>query len=169
MTLYEISVQYQEFLQMVEEGEIPEEAVADTLEGLDGVFEEKADNIACYIKNLRAEAAAIKEEASALNERAKAKSNRADSLQGALLAAMISTGRKEIETTRNRMRVRLNPPCVAIPDVEAFILWAAANDKDGYLSYAPPKPDKLAIKAALDGGAEIPGVTLERRQSLTIR
>ena len=52
MTLYEINQTYQEFFDKVESGEIPEEAVSDTLESLDGEFEDKADNIACYIKSL---------------------------------------------------------------------------------------------------------------------
>ena len=62
MKLYEIKNTYLDFLARMESGEIPEEAVQDTLEGLEGVFEEKADNIACLIKTLNAEASAIKTE-----------------------------------------------------------------------------------------------------------
>ena len=58
MTLYEIAQDYQIFLEQIEAGEIPEEAVEDTLDSMAGEFREKADQIACVIKNLRAEAAA---------------------------------------------------------------------------------------------------------------
>lgn len=169
MTLYEISAQYQEFLQLVAEGEIPEEAVADTMEGLDGVFEEKADNIACYIKNLRAEARALKEEIDALKERMEGKAHRADRLQDALLWAMQGSGKEKIETARNLLRIKKNPPRVAIEDEAAFAGWAQANGREDYLRYTPPSPNKTAIMEALKGGAEIPGAALERGQSLVIR
>ena len=55
MKLYEISDEYNQFLQAVEDEEVPIEAVADTLEGIKGEFNEKADNIACMIKNQEAE------------------------------------------------------------------------------------------------------------------
>ena len=69
MKLYEISNEYNQFLQAVEDEEIPIEAVADTLEGIKGEFNEKADNIACMIKNQEAEMLAIKAEKDALNKR----------------------------------------------------------------------------------------------------
>ena len=62
MKLYEISSQYNQFLQAVENGDIPIEAVSDTLEAIEGEFEDKADNIACLIKNKEAEMLAIKAE-----------------------------------------------------------------------------------------------------------
>ena len=53
----------------------------DTLDSMAGEFREKADQIACAIKNLRAEAVAIKEEEAALYLRRKAKEIQADRLQ----------------------------------------------------------------------------------------
>ena len=46
MKLYEIAAEYQAFLDAVEAGEIPEEAIGDTLDGIVGEFDQKADNIA---------------------------------------------------------------------------------------------------------------------------
>ena len=50
MNLYEISADYQRFQEQVESGEIPEEAIADTLEAIEGNFDDKVDSIACIIK-----------------------------------------------------------------------------------------------------------------------
>ena len=64
MNLYEISVDYRRFQEQVESGEIPEEAIADTLEAIEGNFDDKVDSIACIIKSLLAEAKEINEKRS---------------------------------------------------------------------------------------------------------
>lgn len=50
MRLYEISQEYVQFLRMVEDEQIPQDAIADTLDSIKGEFEVKADNIACVVK-----------------------------------------------------------------------------------------------------------------------
>ena len=62
MKLYEIANDYLALLQAIDEGEIPEEAIADTLEAIEGEIEFKADNLACVLKTLNAEVSAIKAE-----------------------------------------------------------------------------------------------------------
>lgn len=55
-TLYEIAGDYLRLLEMLEEEEsIDPQAFANTLEGIEGEFEIKADNYARIIKELRAE------------------------------------------------------------------------------------------------------------------
>ena len=53
MTLYELGEQYRALLEMSED-EIPEDVLADTLDGLKGEIEAKADGICCLIKELSA-------------------------------------------------------------------------------------------------------------------
>ena len=48
MTLYELTGEWQQVLSMMEDPDVPEEAVRDTLEGLSGEIEEKADGYAIY-------------------------------------------------------------------------------------------------------------------------
>ena len=74
MSLYEISQKYSMFLDLVEKSEIdgdgvPPEALKDTLDSIDSEFEEKADAMACVIKNLNAEIAAIAKERKELRTR----------------------------------------------------------------------------------------------------
>lgn len=157
MTLYEIATQYQDFLNKVESGEIPEDAVADTLEGLDGVFDDKADNVACVIKSLNAEAMAIKEECDKLAERKKAKENTAQRLKDYLSVQMIALGKTKLETARNVLSFRKSEAVVIVGDVPEKFLKVKTE------------PDKTAIKAALKSGEDVPGAQIEQREGLVIK
>ena len=47
MKLYEIAEQHRQLLDLIKEGEIPEEAIADTLECVEGELNAKAESIIC--------------------------------------------------------------------------------------------------------------------------
>lgn len=168
MKLYEIKDEYLNFLQMVEDGEIPEEAIKDTLEAIEGAFEEKADNLSCLIKSLNYEADAIKQEAKALTERARIKQNRADFLNNYLFGCLKALGKTELETPRNYLKIKNNPASVFCTDEMQFISWAQTN-AENYLNYAAPVLNKTAIKDALKSGAEIPFVELKQGEKLHIK
>lgn len=114
MNLYEISADYQRFQEQVESGEIPEEAIADTLEAIEGNFDDKVDSIACIIKSLLAEAKEIKSERDSLDGRMKQKQKTADRLTKSLKDEMLFSGRTKVETPRNVVKIRNNPPSVEI-------------------------------------------------------
>mgnify|MGYP001124589741 CR=1 FL=1 len=60
LKLYELSDDYLQALDaLTAQVELPPEAIADTLEGLTGAWDIKALNVARYVRNLEAEAAAI--------------------------------------------------------------------------------------------------------------
>lgn len=75
MKLYELSTTFLQLFEQLEEmqeqenSESLQEAWFDTLEGIEGEFENKAENIAIYIKSLLAEAKGIKAEEQALRAR----------------------------------------------------------------------------------------------------
>ena len=168
MKLYEIEQSLLELLQAIERGDIPSEAIADTLESVEGDYNTKIDNIACYIKSLRSEAFAIKHEADALTERAKAKQNHADRLKQYIFDSMTKLNKDKIETTRNALQIRNTPPAVKISDESAFIEWAQAN-KDDLLDYKPPTIKKTAVKDYIKVGNTIVGVTLEGGKTVVIK
>ena len=99
MSLYQLAKEYQALYEQIDE--IPEDAFADTLEGIQGEFNEKADNIACFIKSLKADADGIKAEATALKEREASKRAKADRLRAYLLEQMQAIGTRKIESPRN--------------------------------------------------------------------
>lgn len=169
MTLYEIAQDFLALMQDIENGNIPEEAVKDTLECVELAFEDKADNIACYIKNLNAEAAAIKAEEEKLAERRKSKEKEAERLQSYLADMLQRTGFDKVETARNKITFRKNPPKVVFADEKAFIDWAVSNDKSYYLNYGKPTINKTNVKDAINGGEAIPGAQIISEQRLQIQ
>lgn len=164
MTLYELSEQYSQLLEAIENGEIPEEAIADTLEGLTGDFDEKADNIACIIKNELAIADRIKYESDQMYERMSTHKNRAKFLKEYLSQQMQRAGRKKIETARNCISFR--PSTRTVIDNENDFVREYPDYCKQDITY---KIDKTAIAAALKSGQEINGAHLEQRQNIQIK
>jgi hypothetical protein len=165
MTLYEIKEIYLYLLKQIEAGEVPEDAISDTLEAVEGDFNDKADNVACYIKSLQAEADAIKNEMDKLSERMKTKQAKADQLTKYIYSQMVASGIKKIETPRNLLQIKTNPPSVDV--VEGFVDWAKENANE-LLSYKEPTPDKTKIKDALKS-SEIPYCAIKQGERLVIK
>ena len=105
MNLYEIKEEFLELLDAIENGEIPDGAIADTLEGMKGEFDEKIENTACYIKNLKAEADAIKAEENSLKERRQVKEHQIERLKNGMMECMSHLGIKKVEGARARVTI----------------------------------------------------------------
>lgn len=159
MTLYEIDSAIMECVND-ETGEIVD---FDRLDSLEMLREQKLEGVALAIKNLTAEAAAIKDEEQKLYDRRKALENRSDGLKRWLSDTL--DGR--FETPRVSCRFRKSAKTVV--DDNKFCAWAISHDRDDLLIYTPPKPDKKRIKAAIEAGESIPGVTIESSLSLSIK
>lgn len=140
----------------------------DTLEGIEGEFDNKAENIAAYIKALLAEAKAIKIEEDNLRNRRKKCEKSAESLKTYLLNSMQVTGRKKIDTPRAVISLRNNAPSLVVDNELDFISWAEKNN-DTLLKYAMPEIRKADIKKLIKSGEEIPFVHTEQNVSLTIK
>jgi hypothetical protein len=166
MPLYKISKRYFEFLQKCENGEVHDEALHSTLESLDGEFNEKADSISCFIKNLNAEAEAIKKEIDALKERRNTKRKCADRLAEYLKSQMEFIGKTKIETARNKITIRKNPDSVLLG--KDFLIWAREN-ADGFLKWKEPEPDKLKIREHLKNGGKLEHAELIQTSRLEIK
>ena len=166
MKLYEIAADYQRFIEAVENGEIPEEVIADTLESITAELEDKADNIACLIKNLTAEAGAIKAEEENLSSRRKTKENQIKRMKEYLSDVLQKSGFTKLETARNKISFRKSES-VGIEDETAFIKWAAEHN-ESFLTYKDPTINKTEIKKALANGEEIAGVSIECKQNIQI-
>lgn len=168
MKLYEIGEEYRAFLAAVEAGDIPEDAITDTLEALDGAFEDKADNTACVIKELLSEAEAIKAEVDALNERAKTKKAHADKLHRYLFAQMKAMGKTGFESTRNKLTIKKTPAACVIEDEAELVKYLQDKDMDNLVKYEAT-PKKAEIKKLVQDGTEIPGVSLQTEERLYIK
>lgn len=160
--LYDLSADYLAALDALAEIEdLPPEVIADTLEGLAGAWEDKALNVARYVRNLEAEAAAIDEAKKRMEARAKATANQAAHLKAYLKAEMKRTGLKP-KAPDLALRLQNNPQSVAIDD--------AALIPDEYrLTETVETILKAEIGAALKAGEVIPGARLVRSQRLVIQ
>lgn len=168
MTLYELMSGYKNFLTAVENGEIPEEAIADTLEAIEGDIDEKIDNIACVLKVLSAEEKAIKDEMNRLEERLKIKANAKERTKAYLSDMLLALGKTEFESPRNKITFRKTPGKVVVADEKAFIEWAIAND-DSLLTYGKPSINKTSIKMAIEDGKKINGAEIVVSQSMQLK
>lgn len=145
-----------------------EKAWFDSLSMLEGLFEEKAENIGAWIKELNGEAEILREQEKAFAERRWVKERLAERLKTYLVEQMNAVNLKKIDRPMVKMYIRNNPESAQFADEKAFIAWAKEN-ADDLLRYAEPEIARTKVKEYLQAGHEIEGVTLERSQSVIIR
>lgn len=167
MKLYEIAETYNRFVQAVEDGEVPEECIEDTLEAIQGELEDKVDNIACLIKTLNAETAAMKEEKKNLEARMKSKANLAEKLKAYVSETMRNSGINKIETVRNKLSFRKSTS-LFIENEDEFIAMAI-TENEMLLRYAKPEINKDVVKDYLKNGVVIPGAEMKENYNLQIK
>ncbi|BED91705.1 MAG: siphovirus Gp157 family protein [Candidatus Azobacteroides pseudotrichonymphae] len=166
MKLYEISNVFNSLLEDYENELMSHEIFEEELNLINCEFEEKADNIACYIKNLEAEQLAIKNEVDSLNKRRITKFKTLERLKDYLKKEMQFIKKDKIESSKNKITIKKNPPSIEIDD--GFIIWAIKNDEK-LLKYKVPEPDKVKIKEKLNDGKELPYVRLIQNERIEIK
>ncbi len=119
--LYEIRREYLQALDALTDPDqdIPMEAVADTLEGIEGQLQEKATNVAMFMRNLESAAEAIKAAEQQMARRRRAIENRAQSLRDYIKHNMEASGINRIESPWFVLAVQRNPASVDIADEAA--------------------------------------------------
>ena len=176
MKFYELAEQYNTVRAMLDSGVAStedaqdydyEQALRDTLDGIGGELEDKAADIAVLIKEMTAEAAALREEELNLAERRKAKENRVKWLTQYLADNMQAAGLAKVDRPRATLSFRKSKG-VKIDDEEGFILWAEEAGQSRFLN-VKTTVNKTAIRDALKAGDELPGAVIEERQSLLIK
>lgn len=142
----------------------------DTLESIEELFEDKAVNIAVYIKNLEADAALLKAEKLRLQERQSKKEKTAAKLREYLIDSMNLIKREKIDSPQAFIRVKLNPESTVIDDEDSVILWAQKNNHDeDVLNYQKPKILLNEVKKLIRSGENIPGAHLHRAKNIEIK
>lgn len=184
MTLYEISSEYMQALDALTdpEADIPLQAVLDTLEGIEGQLQEKAVNVAKFMRNLDVTVKAIKEAENQMAKRRKAIEKRVSGIQDYLKNNMEAAGITKIESPWFQLSIQKNPPAVEVENesllptgyvsVELTLPWEIYEqvcDRIGQHDIKVVKVDKVEIKNALKGGAVVPGAKLIQGTRLVIR
>jgi hypothetical protein len=162
--LYELAAEYRQAQDRLADLDLDEQTIADTLDSLSGALEEKAQNVAMFIRNLEATSVAIKEAEGRMAARRKAIENRADRLKQYLLENMQFCEIREIECSWFKISVRENPPAVVVDAADLIPAEFMRQPEP-----PPPAPDKTAIAKALKSGQDVPGVHLMRGVRLDIK
>lgn len=153
MKLYEIEQAIMDCIDM-ETGEIID---AEKLDQLQMERETKIENVACWIKELKAEAEALKAEKMAFAERQKVAENKMESLKKWLAYALDG---QAFKSTRASVTFRATES-VEITDIYKL--------EENFLRYKEPEADKKAIKDAIKAGQEVAGATLVKSTSTIIK
>ncbi len=164
MTLYELTNDYQNLLEMAEDPDIDPEVLADTMEAIEGEIEIKADGYARIIRQMEADAAALKAEADRITNRRRVIENNIRTMKNRLEDAMIATGKVKFKTELFSFGIQKNPARVVLD--EQYI----ENLPEEYLIAQDPKVDTAKIKEDLKAGKDLHGIAhLEQDSSLRIR
>lgn len=113
-TLYELTGQYLELLDMAADAD--PQTFADTLEGIEGEIEDKADGYAKVIQSLNGDVMAIQAEIIRLSGRKATLEANISRMKEHLQKAMELTGRRQIKTLEFSMWIQKNPPVVQVID-----------------------------------------------------
>ena len=160
-TLYKLTEEYKQLLELAEDQYTDQTVLSDTLEALNGEIEEKADEYAKVIAELNAKAKTIKQEEDRLMDRRKAIENNARSIKKRLEQSMIAMNKKKIKTDLFSFNIQKNPPSLVIDKIDDI--------PQEFLIPQPDKVDNDAIRTALKSGAKYNWCHLAQSESLRIR
>ena len=164
--IFELTDDYRQLLAMMEDPEIDEQAIADTMEGIEMEIEQKADNYAWLIRSLEGSREIVHKEVARLQALDKRYENFIGRLKENLMFCMRSTGKEKFKTKLNSFGIRkaggkqplvidFENPADIPEDYRKVVKYGADNDK---------------IREALDKGIELKWARYaERTEYLSIR
>lgn len=157
--LHQLTGQMLQLNQLAEDDPDMEIAVADTMEGIQAEFNDKAIALATLFTNLDATETALDNEIKRLQARKNRVKNRRGEMVNYLRENMEAAGIKKISCDLFTITWVIGREVVAVDDIDEI--------PDDYMVLPPveAKPDKVKILAELKDGVEIPGVHKERNQA----
>lgn len=172
MKLYEISEEFAPIIAELESTEMDDEAISElltVLEDIQATFDEKAETVALFIKDLRADATAIKAEEDKLKARRETIERKVNYMTAYLTDCMRAAQRPKFSTPRCSVSLRKNAPSVRIDDEQAFVWMLQRNGRDDLLKYPKPEIRKKEVKELLQNGEHLDGAQLIQGSSLVIK
>lgn len=153
MNLYEIE---NEILKCVDEetGEIFD---VEKFEELELARDVKIENICLWIKNLKAEAEALKLEKDAFAQRQKTAENKMESLKKYINNFLAGAS---FESAKVKVSYRKS---------EAIEIEEGANIPEEYLKHKDPEVNKTELKKAIKAGLQVDGVSVVKNRNIQIK
>ncbi len=157
-SLYELTEQLRELENIEADGEQMALAVLDTMQAIQGEFDEKAKAVAAVICNMDSDAEAIDAEIARLSARKKVITNRQESIREYLRHNMEASGITKISHPLFTITLAQGRE-IAVIDNPALI-----PDELMYVK-TEMRPEKAEILRMLKEGKEVPGAHIERSKS----
>ena len=163
-TLYDITGRLFELLAIADDEDIEPEVFKDTLEGIEGEYDDKIESYCKAIKNLEAEVKAISDEKKRLDSKRKRLESNIDRMKDTVLGSLRLMNKTSAGGKVLRASIRKNG------GVLPLIVEAAPDDLPFEFQRVTVEADNEAIREALDKGI---GLTFahygERGESLNIK
>lgn len=163
-TMYELTSDYNEVLELATNPDIDPQAITDTLEAINAEIEIKAENTAKVMRELEEMAAALKAEEQRLSARRRGIENNVERIKTGLYEAMKTTGKTKFKTPLFSFAITKNGGKIpVIVDVETA-------DLPDELVTITEKPNLDAIRDYIEQNGECEYAHLgERGESLRIK
>ena len=163
MKLYEITEQHKDLLKLADESEDMAQAVADTMESIEGEFDDKAISLMYVVNDMSDNVTILDNEIKRLTERKKTIVNRQDSMREYLRFNMEESGITKIDCPLFTITLAKGRDIVQIQDEDKI--------PTDYLSIKTSvTPIKADIAKVLKSGVEVPGAILVKsKTSLRIK
>jgi hypothetical protein len=151
--LYELAGKYRELARLADDPDMPPEALADTLEGIEGEIQVKAENLTKFLANLDANEAVLDAEIKRLQKRLKGVRGRREWLRNYLRQNMEVTGIQKISCELFVISLGKGRPLAVIDD-EAALPSKYVTEKRTTIV------DRVALLEDLKAGVRVPGAHL---------
>lgn len=159
-SLYDLTNDFLEVVTKLEDMELDEAALSDTLESLQQPIEEKAENIIKYVRNIEALATAKKEEAKRLQSSASADLLRAENILKYLDENLKRANIDKMQAGLFEVKYRKGSTVVQIDENQLPAQYWVPQD---------PKPmSKTDLKKRLQAGETIPGAQLIKKSDTLV-
>lgn len=157
MKLYELASNYQNLLELMDDETIPQDEITKALNGLEGEFDLKAENIAKLLKSMEADTKGLKDEEKRLSNRRKALENRCISLKGYLSDSMKAIGKDKIKGDIFTLSFGKCPASAYISDISLIPLE--------FFEPQLPILDKKLLLSSLKANDKVPGAELRNSET----
>lgn len=162
MKLFELAHQFREAAEKLDDLELPDEVIADTLDGLSLDLQTKIENVLHVASEMAWAQTALNERMAALKKRAVSFERREQWLRRYVMDALDLAGLNKLDCGTYAVSMRKNPKSVQINNALAI--------PEKYLRITTrEEPDKKAILAALEAGEEVPGVEITQSVRLEVK
>lgn len=152
--------------EMLEDENADAKCIIDTMEAVQGEYEDKLNGYCCVIKEGLNESKFLRQEAERLTAKADVVDNNIERMKKAMFDSMKATGNTKVKTPLFTVSIQKNGGKIPIVKAENIDL----NLLPEYMVKVEYKADMDEVRGALENGLKVPGFTLgERGEGLRIR